>query len=214
MFCDEAKLARCVVFWTFDLRMIYLCHDRAGTDGSALADYTVGLDDGSSTNVHLIFDDDGTSSYSRLAAFSRGRVTVGYVAAEVDVLADLYSASDDDVARVFDVAIRANIGVVADADVVAVVAGERVVDDDSGADAAWTGLGVVVIAILMIRVGPLERVEDTLEETAFLLVASPARVIVGFVPAFDGCFARPAVFDQVFVDVGPVRLADQHPVLF
>ena len=157
MFC-RVTLARGVAFYTLDLGIVHLRHDGAGADGSALADYSMGQDDGSSTNVDLVFDDDGTSSHSRLAAFPRGRVIAGHIAAEVNVLADLNSAADDDVARVFDVAIRANIGVVADADVVAVVAAERVVDDDSGSDAAWTGLRVVVVAVLVVRVGPFERV--------------------------------------------------------
>lgn len=149
----------------------------------------MGQDDGSRPDVDVVFDDDGASRQSRLRAFARSRVVVGDVAAEVDVLADLHAAADEDVARVFDGAVRSDVSVVADADVVAVVAGERVVDDDSGADAAWAGLRVVVVAILVVGFVPCGWIEDAPEETAFFVVAGGARVAVGLVPAFDGCFA-------------------------
>lgn len=99
-------------------------------------------------------------------------------------------------------------------DVVAVVAGERVVDDDPRADAAWTGLRAGVIAVLVVWFGSLGWIEDTFEEAPFLVIDGGARVVVGFVPALDGCFARPAVIQQIFVDVGAVRFADEHLVLF
>ena len=99
-------------------------------------------------------------------------------------------------------------------DVVAVVAGERVVDDDARADAARAGLRTVVIAVLVVWFGSFGWVEDAFEETAFLGGTGGAGVGVGLVPVLDGCCARPAVIQQVFVDVGAVGLADEHFVFF
>jgi len=122
----------------------------------------VGVDGGSGANVHFVFDNDGASRHGGLRTCPRNTV-VQNVAAESDVLADLHPGSDDDVAGIFDSAVRTNDGVVADVDVVAVVAGERVVDDDPRADAAWTGLRASVIAVLVVWLGPFGWVEDAFE---------------------------------------------------
>jgi hypothetical protein len=197
-----------------NFKKTHLCHDRAGTDRSAFSNHPVGVDDGSATDNHLVFDNDGASRQSSLGTFSRERIFIGDVAEKCHVLADLHPGSDEDVTWVLDGAVCTNVGVVAYVDVVAVVAGERVVDDDTRADAAGAGLVAVVIAILVVGLGPFGWVEDAFEETAFLGGAGGSRVRVGLVPVLDGCFARPAVVHQIFVDVGAVRFADEHFVLF
>jgi len=198
------------MFGFYSLSKAHLCHDRAGTDESAFPNHSVGVDDASGTDDHLVFDNDGASRQSILRAFPRDGVFTGDVAAEGDILADLHSGSDDDVARVFDGAVCADDGVVADVDVVAVVAGERVVDDDPRADAAWAGLRAVVIAVLVIWFASFGWVENAFEETSLLIMDGRARVVVSSVPVIDSGFASPAVFQQIFVDVGAVRFADEH----
>jgi hypothetical protein len=198
---------------SYDLSNAYLCHDRAGTDRSAFSNHPVGVDDGPATDNHLVLDDDGASRQSSLGTLPR-RIFVGDIAEKAHVFANLHAGPDEDVARVFDRAVFANVRVVADVDVVAVVAGERGFDDDARADAARAGLRAVVISVLVVWFGSFGWVEDAFEETAFLGGTGGAGVGVGLVPVLDRCCARPAVVQQVFVDVGAVGLADEHFVFF
>jgi hypothetical protein len=115
-------------FWLGIVRSTYPRDDRASSDRSAFADCAMRHDDRSRTDVDFVFDSDGASREFGLAAFAQNRL-IG--AAENDVLADVHAAADADVACVFDCAIRAEERVVADVDVVAVVARERADDNDS-----------------------------------------------------------------------------------
>ena len=168
------------------------------------------MDDGTGADDHLVFDHDGASRQSILGAFPWHRVFTGDVAAEGDILADLHSGPDNNVTRVFDSAVCADDGVVADVDVVAVVAGERVVDDDPRADAAWAGLRAVVIAVLVIWFASFGWVENAFEETSFLVMDGRTRVVVSLVPVIDSFLACTSVIQQIFVDVGAVGFADKH----
>lgn len=111
------------------LNETYPRHDRAGGDGSTFADNTVRQDDSSRANIYVVFNDDGAGNKRRLAALSRKWIVADGVTTEVDVLADVDSAADENIARVFHSAVCANVNVVGNVNVVAVVAGEGVVDD-------------------------------------------------------------------------------------
>ena len=86
--------------------------------------------------MDFVFDNDGTGSQFGLAAFALDRL-VG--TAENDVLADVHTAADGDVGGIFYSTVGADEGVVADVDVVAVVASERADNDDLRVDTARTG---------------------------------------------------------------------------
>lgn len=88
--------------------------------------------------MDFVFDDDGTSSQFRLAAFALDRL-VG--AAENNVFADVNTAADGDVGGIFYSTVGADEGIVADVDVVAVVASERRDNDDLRANTTRTGEG-------------------------------------------------------------------------
>jgi len=95
-------------------------------------------DNCSRANVDFVFDDDGTGSQLRLAAFALDRL-VG--AAENNVFADVDTAADGDVGGIFHSTVGADKCVVTDVDIVAVVASERTDNDDLRANTTRTGQG-------------------------------------------------------------------------
>jgi len=84
-------------------------------------------DDCCRTYVDLVFDDDGTSSQLTLAAFALHWL-IG--AAKYDVLANMHSTANADVGGIFYSTVGIDEGIVANVDVVAVIAMEWVNDYD------------------------------------------------------------------------------------
>ena len=95
-------------------------------------------DNGSRADVDFVFDNDGPSGQFRLAAFALDWL-IG--AAEHNVFANMDTAADGDVGGIFYSTIGADEGIVADVDVVAVVASERTDNDDLRANTTRTGQG-------------------------------------------------------------------------
>lgn len=94
--------------------------------------------DCSRADVDFVFNYDGAGSEFRLAAFALNWL-VG--AAENNVFADVDTAADGDVGGIFYSTVGADEGVVADVNVVAVVASERRDNDDLRANTTRTGEG-------------------------------------------------------------------------
>lgn len=93
-------------------------------------------DDCSRADVDFVFDNDCSSSQFGLAAFTLN----GFIgAAEHDVLADVNSAANADVGGIFDSTIRADESIVANVNVVAVIAMERVNNNDLRSNTTRTG---------------------------------------------------------------------------
>lgn len=118
--------------------LTYPCDDRACSNRGAFADDAMRHDDRSCADVDFVFDDDGTGSEFRLAAFALDRLIS---AAENNVFADVDTAADGDLGGIFHSAVGANECVVADVDVVAIVARERTDNDDLRANTTRTGQG-------------------------------------------------------------------------
>ena len=118
--------------------LTYPCDDRACSDRGAFADDAMRHDDRSRADVYFVFDDDGTGSEFRLAAFALDRLIS---AAENNVFADVDTAADGDVGGIFYSTVGADECIVADVDVVAVIASKRTDNDDLRANTTRTGQG-------------------------------------------------------------------------
>lgn len=118
--------------------LTYPCYDRAGGDRSAFANNAMRHDDCSRTDVDFVFDNDGTGGEFALAAFALGWL-VG--AAENDVFADMDTAADSDFGGIFYSTVGADEGVVANVDVVAIVASKWTDNDDLRANTTRTSQG-------------------------------------------------------------------------
>ena len=116
----------------------YPCDDRACGNRGAFADGAMRHDDCSSADVDFVFDDDGTGSEFRLTAFALNWLIS---AAENNVFADVDTAADADVGGIFYSTVGADECIVADVDVVAVIASKRTDNDDLRANTTRTGQG-------------------------------------------------------------------------
>lgn len=94
--------------------------------------------DRSRADVDFVFDDDGTCGQLRLTAFALNWLVS---AAENDVFADVDTTADGNVGGIFHSTVGADERIVANVDVVAIVAGERTDNDDLRTNTTRTGQG-------------------------------------------------------------------------
>lgn len=173
-------------------------------------------DDGIAANEDVVFDCDRAAGEQALAAFARGWVDAGGVAVEAHVWADYGAISDNHFAGILHVAASAYDHVVAEVDVVAVVAVEGCFDDGAVADSTGSdegGQGGGDVAIAVVCCCTFCWVDDGGEEARALVCADGFGGFGGVVVAFDGGFALLAVVKKYIVDVVQIWLAEQHLLL-
>ena len=95
-------------------------------------------DDCSRADVDFVFDNDGTGGEFGLATFALDWLVS---AAENNVFADVDTAADGDVGGIFYSTVGADESVVANVNVVAVVAGEWTDNNNLRANTTWTSQG-------------------------------------------------------------------------
>jgi len=171
----------------------YPCHDRAGSHDGSFADGAVWEDDRVATNEDVVFNYDCAARERALASLSRCSVNARCVAVEFDVRANDDAVANDDLAWILHVAACAYDGVVAEADVVAIVAVEWRLDESavaylSGTNGVCRSFAIVVIYPLTFR-----WVDDGSEEASTFFCADSFRRSRGVVVAFDCCFALQAI---------------------
>ena len=189
----------------------YLCDDRACANDGSFADDAVREDDRVAADEDVVFNYDRAAGEHALTALARGRVDAGGVAVEADIWTDNGAVTDDDIAGILHVAACADDHVVAQVDVVAVVAVEGSFDDGAVTDATRAdkggefGADVTVAVVCCCAFG---WVDDGREEARALVCAYGFRGFGGVVVAFDGRFALLAIVEERVVDVVEIRLAE------
>lgn len=177
----------------------------SSTHGAALAHADTGQDGDIASDPAILLDDNVAAQSLAAAALTTSRVDGIRGAHELDVGAEDASIADGDGAGVGDAAVGADQHVVADVDVVTVVAVERRFDGDVLAHAALRDNGRLRIdATLDDRFGGRTACHDLTEAALALIRTGPVRRVGGIVETPDGGHAVLAILSECWTEWGIV----------
>jgi len=192
-------------------RMAHLGHDRPGADHRAAPDPAERQDNHVPADEAVLPHRNRARDEIPFATLPLVLIHTRRDPIELDVRPDNRPGTNVDLARILHVAARLHEHRVGEMDVIAVVAGERRVDQGRVADIAFRP-AVGFVKVLRAPAGPEGRLDDGAEETA-LFFRADAAVGAGRVVVFlEGGAALLAVVDQLAVVVGAEGAAEQHLV--